>query len=164
MVNHVPLRLPLWDELPTESLRMKQLLEITNQYVEPIIDDTLTQTMMHNYFKADVLPAPVGKFYEQKDVAGAIVVDLLKNNFSLNEIKYALHWVLREFSPKEGYDNFVNMFNEQAKQEPFSPKSLTSIDLKSATEVTKMQYAGLHSILYWYYSKKMLEEDWEKKQ
>lgn len=55
------IRLPLWAELPHLSLHLDQLLDITNMYLEPIIGDAITKTMMHNYFKAGIIIPPVKK-------------------------------------------------------------------------------------------------------
>lgn len=150
------IRLPLWAELPHLSLHLNQLLDITNMYLEPIIGDAITKTMMHNYFKAGIIIPPVKKRYSQKHVAGAIVVGLLKNVFTLDEIKQALVWILSDANAQQGYDNFVKMFNEQAAKPQLEPASVNSIDLGQASQSTVLQYEAVQSILYWLAAKNRL--------
>ena len=73
--------LPHWSDLPGFDLHLDQLIELTNGYLRPITGDIVTKTMMHNYFKADVLVAPDKKSYHKIHLAGAIIVGLLKNIF-----------------------------------------------------------------------------------
>ncbi|MFT8399749.1 MAG: DUF1836 domain-containing protein [Lentilactobacillus diolivorans] len=152
-------KLPLWDELPGFSLHLDQLLDITNSYVEPIIGETVTKTMIHNYFKGQILDSPETKGYERKQLAGAIVVDLLKNVFTLSEIKQGLNWILVDASPQEGYDNFARMFNEQAAQKRIGSTKVTSIDLKSASKATVMQYHAVQAILFWLSTRRILKDN-----
>ncbi|WP_283678923.1 DUF1836 domain-containing protein [Lentilactobacillus sp. Marseille-Q4993] len=155
-----PLKLPLWEELPDFSLHLDQLIEFTNKYVEPIVGDKLTKTMMHNYFKANVIKSPDGKLHDRIQVAGAIVVSLLKNVFSLTEIKLGLAWILSDDSPQVGYDNFVKMFNEQAEQKL---NEVTSIDLKGASKPTVMQYNAVQTVLFWRTTKILLRTKFDEK-
>nr|WP_252893057.1 DUF1836 domain-containing protein [Lentilactobacillus otakiensis] len=59
--TELQIKLPMWEELPTFSLHLDQLLDLTNGYLEPIIGDKITKTMLHNYFKAKILVPPVKK-------------------------------------------------------------------------------------------------------
>lgn len=152
------IKLPIWDELPNFDLHLDQLLDLTNQYLTPIIGSKITKTMMHNYFKADIIVPPTRKKYWRMQLAGAIVVGLLKNIFTLAEIQAGLKALLKDSSPKTGYNNFVLMFNEQAAQSGTVPAALNSLDLKSANKPTIMQYDAVQSILFWLAAKKRLEE------
>ncbi|WCJ51304.1 DUF1836 domain-containing protein [Lentilactobacillus buchneri] len=130
--TELQIRLPMWEELPAFSLHLDQLLDLTNEYLEPIIGDKITKTMLHNYFKAKILVPPVKKKYQRTQLAGAIVVGLLKNIFTLNEVKAGLITLLGNGTPKTGYNNFVIMF--------------------------KMQYDAVQSILFWLSAKNRLHE------
>ena len=72
-------RLQLWSELPSFNLHLDQLLDIKNSFVEPMIEEKITKTMMHNYFKVEIIEAPIKKRYARKHLAGAIVVGVFKN-------------------------------------------------------------------------------------
>jgi len=131
--------------------------------VEPIIGEKLTKTMMHNYFKSGVLESPQGKLHTQMQLAGAIIVDLLKKIFTLTEIKAGLKIMLADTSPQVAYDTFVDIFNEQASRESLSSKALTNIDIEAATPIIQMEYAAVESILFWVDSRKILYENIESK-
>ena len=151
------LRLPLWAELPQFSLHLDQLLDITNMVLAPITEDQVTKTMMHNYFKAEIIMAPVKKRYTQGHLAGAIVVGLLKNVFALTELKQAMGWLLADAPAQEAYDNFVKLFNEQAAQQGqlATPKPV-SVDLTTASPATVMQYEAVQAVLHWLAAKRVL--------
>ncbi|EHO50322.1 DUF1836 domain-containing protein [Lentilactobacillus kisonensis] len=153
----------MWDELPTLDLHLDQLLALTNQYLSPIIGSQITKTMMHNYFKANIIVPPIKKKYWRTQLAGAIVVGLLKNIFTLNEIKVGLRAILADNSPKVGYNHFVIMFNEQAAKAGTVPSALNSLDLESADTSTIMQYDAVQSILFWLAAKARLAEASTKK-
>lgn len=155
--TELQIKLPMWEELPAFSLHLDQLLGLTNEYLEPIIGDKITKTMLHNYFKAKILVPPVKKKYQRIQLAGAIVVGLLKNIFTLNEIKNGLMILLGSGSPKVGYNNFVAMFNEQAAKVGEEADDPTSLELESASPATLMQYEAVQSILFWLLAKYRLD-------
>ncbi|WP_416353128.1 DUF1836 domain-containing protein [Agrilactobacillus fermenti] len=157
--NHTVIaKLPNWDDLPSFGLQLKQLIEVANSFIVPITGQQITKTMIQNYFKDGVLDTPEHQTYERKQVAGAIVVGMLKNVFSLNEIRNGLHWILTESAPQSGYDNFVNIFNEQAAENLLEPKSLKKIKLKSPSQSTIMQYGAVQTVLFWLFTKNFLQD------
>lgn len=156
--TELQIKLPMWDELPAFSLHLDQLLDLTNEYLQPIIGEQITKTMLHNYFKAKILVPPMKKKYQRTQLAGAIVVGLLKNIFSLNEVKAGLMSILENGTPKTGYNNFVVMFNEQAAKAGKELSDPTSLELTSASQPTLMQYDAVQSILFWLSAKNRLQE------
>ena len=156
--TELQIRLPMWEELPAFSLHLDQLLDLTNEYLEPIIGDKITKTMLHNYFKAKILVPPVKKKYQRTQLAGAIVVGLLKNIFTLNEVKAGLITLLGNGTPKTGYNNFVVMFNEQAAKAGKELSDPTSLELASAGQPTLMQYDAVQSSLFWLSAQNRLHE------
>lgn len=152
--NEFP-RLPLWSELPSFSLHLDQLLDITNSFVEPMIEEKITKTMMHNYFKAGLIEAPIKKKYERKQLAGAIVVGVLKNVFSLSEIEQGLCFILEDTSPEEGYDNFIKIFNDQSSQKV----PTTSVNLETTSRTTLVQYSAVQSVLFWFLARRLIQKN-----
>ena len=82
--------IPRWAELPSIDLYMDQVVAL--------IDDTfgtffacigaapLTKSMVNNYVKAKIVDAPVNKKYPKLSVAMIIVVYILKNCYSTEEV------------------------------------------------------------------------------
>ncbi|GAB6092928.1 DUF1836 domain-containing protein [Furfurilactobacillus curtus] len=153
-----PMRLPLWQDLPTFDLHLTQLLDLTNQYLAPITHDTITKTMMHNYFKANVLVPPDKKHYHQIHLAGAIVVGLLKNIFTLEELRLALQYILVENSPQTGYDRFANMFNHEAADGTFKRSKLSDEQLSSMSVAAVIQYNAMEALLFWLAARQLLQQ------
>ncbi|WP_317767368.1 DUF1836 domain-containing protein [Pediococcus ethanolidurans] len=152
-------RLPLWSELPNFDLHLDQLLDITNSFVEPLIEEKITKTMMHNYFKAGIIEAPIKKKYERKQLAGAIVIGVLKNVFSLSEIEQGLCLILADTSPAVGYDNFIKMFNEQSSQKAIKNPPMTSINLETTSGTTLVQYSAVQSVLFWFLARRIIQKN-----
>lgn len=70
--TELEIRLPMWEELPAFSLHLDQLLDLTNEVLEPIIGDKITKTMLQNYFKARILVPPVKSKYHRTQLAGRL--------------------------------------------------------------------------------------------
>ncbi|GEK29229.1 DUF1836 domain-containing protein [Furfurilactobacillus siliginis] len=150
--------LPRWEELPSIDLHLDQLLELTNGYLAPITGDKITKTMMHNYFKAEVIVAPDKKSYHQIHLAGAIIVGLLKGIFTLDELKTALQSILNARYPQAGYNRFVDMFNHEAHNDAFKQSKLDGEDLGAMSPMTIIQYDALEALLFWLSARRRLHE------
>ena len=60
--------LPEWEELPKIDLYLDQVIALVNNYVgffvyDPVEDKLLTPSMVNNYVKLRLIPAPVRKKY-----------------------------------------------------------------------------------------------------
>lgn len=77
--------LPTWDKLPEVDLYMNQV----QMYLAKLaLDDVpLTQSMINNYVKAQVVSAPTNKMYSKEQIASFIMIMYLKKNLKLNDIK-----------------------------------------------------------------------------
>ena len=73
--------LPAWDELPDFELYMDQVLSLTGRYLEGMPnseDSKLTASMINNYVKVKIIPAPQGKRYSRRHVAYLLLLCILK--------------------------------------------------------------------------------------
>ncbi|GAF39595.1 hypothetical protein FC83_GL001032 [Agrilactobacillus composti DSM 18527 = JCM 14202] len=153
------LKLPLWADLPAFDLHLDQLLLLVNEYVAPISGEVVTKTMLHNYFKLKIIVPPVKKRYGRVQLAGAIVVALLKSVFALGEIKQGFDVVAKGHAPQKAYDNFAEIFNRQtsANTQQVAPHiSATSKDV--VDQLTQVQYAAVQAVLYWLAAKSQLHD------
>ena len=79
-------KLPYWEELPNLDLYMDQVIVLMenyfSQYMEP---DTkiITPSMINNYVKLGMMPAPVKKKYSKTHVAYLIIICSLKLSLTL---------------------------------------------------------------------------------
>ena len=100
------LLLPSWDELPSISLYMDQVVSIIEDAMASLPSDdarTVTPTMINNYVKQRVLPPPVKKRYERGHVAALLVICTLKRVLSMREITALLAVLTQDGTAKEGY-------------------------------------------------------------
>lgn len=83
-------RLPRYNELSSVSLYRDQVIGVVEQALEPFRDcidgELLTPSMVNNYVKAGLLPAPVKKQYGREHIARLIVICIFKQVLSIQAI------------------------------------------------------------------------------
>lgn len=149
-----PNLLPLWEDLPAFKIYLDQLLDLSKHYIEPITGDKLTKTMMHNYTKASIIVKPVDKRYQRIQLAGAIVVSLLKPIFSLDQIKAGLMLELHNDSPKIAYNRFAKLYNELIVAVANNQDLLPTANL--ASDAALIQYQAILAVIFRSQSLKIL--------
>ncbi len=101
---------PRWDELPDIELYVDQVVS----YIEMHLSDLdvaqegrlITASMINNYVKMKLIPAPVKKRYGVRQLARLIVVCSLKHDFSIAELSSMMNMVLSRFQNRVAYDMF----------------------------------------------------------
>lgn len=85
--------------MPTIDIYLDQLVTYLEQYLNPYIgseeNPVITKTMINNYVKQQVVPAPVKKKYAREQIACLFVICVLKQVYSINNIS-----ALIDFSSK----------------------------------------------------------------
>ena len=82
-------RLPRWNELPDLDIYMDQVLSLMTRYFNgyPGTDDKgLTSSMVNNYVKLGIMPAPRSKKYNREHLAHLIVICILKTVMPIGQI------------------------------------------------------------------------------
>ncbi|MCD8322793.1 MAG: DUF1836 domain-containing protein [Oscillospiraceae bacterium] len=85
--------LPRWDDLPNLDLYMDQVLALVDHYLGdyPGFDEKgLTASMVNNYVKLKVIPAPTRKRYTRTHLAYLIIICVLKPCLSITFIQQLL--------------------------------------------------------------------------
>lgn len=104
-------RIPLWDELPKIDLYMDQVIEIVNDYISVFksFSDSasITPTMINNYVKHKIMPAPAKKKYSKIHLAYIIMICILKQTLNISTIQKLLPCDIAEEDVKKTYDSFV---------------------------------------------------------
>ncbi|NMB17949.1 MAG: DUF1836 domain-containing protein [Erysipelothrix sp.] len=103
-------RLPRFDELPEIALYLDQVIEYVNEVLADLHQDkreVITRSMVNNYVKHKIMPAPHKKRYTNEHIAYIIVISTFKSIMSLNNIDVGIQSVLSGMEPKLGYDVFV---------------------------------------------------------
>jgi hypothetical protein len=108
------IHLPRWNELPAMDLYMDQVLSTVDPCFEEYRDDShvLTGTMVNNYVKLGLIPAPVRRRYPRGTVARLIVIVTLKPLFQVKEIAQLIEITLDAYSIDKAYDAYCDMFEK----------------------------------------------------
>lgn len=106
------LHCPRFHELPLIDLYAQQVLDYVNEklwlFVQPPIGKVLTKTMMNNYVKSGILPAPVKKKYSREALMVILLIVMLKELYAMDEIA-----VLIRLIGNHGYDCFAECLEAQ---------------------------------------------------
>ena len=103
--------IPRWNELPNIDLYMDQVLNyIENSLKDYIKSDEkfLTKTMINNYVKHGILQPPINKKYNKLHIAELFAICILKQVYSISEIKELLALALKTNSAENSYNKFCD--------------------------------------------------------
>ncbi len=116
-------KMPRYNELPKIELYMDQLIS----YIEGVLralqindkDKFITTAMVNNYVKQGVIPPTEKKRYNKKHIAYLIVICILKQIYTINEISELIKIQADNVELLKAYDYFADEF-ETALQLTFT--------------------------------------------
>lgn len=107
--------IPRWNELPNIDLYMDQVLN----YIESVLNDYIksdekyiTKTMINNYVKQGILESPINKKYNRLHISKLFVICILKQVYSISEIKELISLALEINSAENGYNRFCDYLTD----------------------------------------------------
>ena len=117
--------LPTWDELPTIELYMDQVIILLSNYLGIFSavsndDKIITPTMINNYVKQKIIPAPVKKKYSKMHLAYLIIVCILKQTLSISMISKIIPPDLNE-------EEVTAVVKNQAKAFTYVTEQITAV-------------------------------------
>ena len=105
--------IPRWEELPNIDLYMDQVVSFVEEsliILFPSKDDTkdkvVTKTMINNYVKHGILTPPINKKYNRTHLARLIVICILKQVYSINDINSLIDLALETSGIEISYNKF----------------------------------------------------------
>ena len=101
-------RLPRYDELPDVGLYLEQTVTYINQYIRPLGCTPITNSMVSNYVKQNVVPGPIKKQYYNEQIAHLMVIAIVKNVLSLENICKLFHMQKGVYTDQVAYDYFCS--------------------------------------------------------
>lgn len=107
--------IPRWNELPNIDLYMDQVLNYIESSLKDYIksdEKFLTKTMINNYVKQGILQSPVNKKYNRLHIAELFVICILKQVYSISEIKELIALALKTNSAENSYNKFCDYLTE----------------------------------------------------
>ena len=101
---------PRWEELPDVELYVDQMVSYIERHLS-VLDigqegHFITASMINNYVKMKLIPAPVKKKYGIRQLARLIVVCSLKRDFSISELFKMMSIELARFENRIIYNLF----------------------------------------------------------
>lgn len=128
---------PRFNELPTVPLYKDQVILYIEGVLKPLNierdEKFLTPTMLNNYVKQKVVSPPKDKRYNEKHLAYLIVVCILKQVYSLNEICELIKLQIGTCPIEHAYDYFCVEL-EKALEAVFKTRDFS--EPSSATKMT----------------------------
>lgn len=140
--------LPRWEELPELDLYMDQVIQLVDQYLAPVIQSEkhslLTPSMVNNYVKKGLIPAPNKKRYNRKHLAFLIAITLLKQVLTIPEVKNGILFQGKVSGIREAYDLFcteqelaIHYIASQATQQSLPTNNQNEIELLAVRVATR---------------------------
>lgn len=107
-------RCPRWNELPDIGLYIDQVISILEKNLRIFSSGSdqklITPTMINNYVKQKMIPAPINKRYDRRHVANLTAICMFKRFISLSDIRAIRERMLESFSTEDCYDLFCSEF------------------------------------------------------
>ncbi len=108
-------KLPYWDELPEIDLYMDQVIALMEKYLSFHITDEntsiITHSMINNYVKHGIMPAPVKKKYSRQHIAYLIIICTLKQALPIADIKHLIEIRVKRTSIEETLNFFSDLYD-----------------------------------------------------
>lgn len=132
------IHIPRWNELPEIDLYLDQVVGYLEKYLEQYNvnkdDKIITKTMINNYVKQGIMPAPEKKKYSRKHIAYLIVICVLKQIYSINDIGKLIALTIQSFEINKAYNSFCANL-ELSMKNAFTRKNFPNVE-----EMTEEQY------------------------
>ena len=141
-------RLPRWTELPDLELYMDQVLGLIDRYLGsyPGFDRKgLTASMVNNYVKLGIMPAPVKKKYTRAHLAYLIIICILKASIPIAGIQKMIEGQLTRWEIGQVYDHFCVLFDHTGQAVADSLEQLPPSSLDEADPDAPIWYAALRA-------------------
>lgn len=130
--------LPRFDALPHVSLYRDQVIEYIERCLEPLSicveQPLITPSMINNYVKVGLVPAPIKKQYGREQVARLMVICLFKQALPIAAIQALFNMQRLSYNEDVAYDYVVDQL-ERSLQSAFSAEQKPVPD--TATVVTR---------------------------
>lgn len=151
---------PKYSEIPSILLYKDQVILYIEETLKPLNmnpdEKLLTPTMLNNYVKQKIVSPPKNKRYDERHIAYLIIVCLLKQIYSLNEI-YELIKIQMESTPIDKVYDFFCVELEKALNFTFKEdEAIKPSSAKITTIQTELVRSSAISLSHKLFIKKYL--------
>ena len=103
-------RLPRYEEIPNVGLYLEQTTKYISEYLAPLGDYGLTNSMISNYVKKGLVANPVKKQYDREQIAYLFFIAVAKTVLSLDALTGFIQLQKRTYPLDVAYDFFCRQF------------------------------------------------------
>ncbi len=105
--------LPTYREIPNVGLYLDQVSKYINECFGDELDFSITNSMISNYVKHDLVANPVKKLYYRDQIASLLFITLTKSVIALEDLKALLEKQTEICETERAYSYFADTFNKR---------------------------------------------------
>lgn len=102
--------LPRYNEIPNVGLYLEQTSKYISEYLAPLGEYGLTNSMISNYVKKGLVANPVKKQYDREQIVYLFFIAVAKTVLSLDALTGFIDLQKRTYSLEKAYDFFCRQF------------------------------------------------------
>lgn len=133
-------KIPRWEDLPDIELYMDQVISFIEQHLSILTSGAdkkiITSSMINNYVKLGLIPKPVKRRYNKTHLAYLFAISILKNVFTIQEVKDGILFQANINGEKMAYNSFceeqenaIQILAEQLKSEERDSQAKINLDV-----------------------------------
>ncbi len=156
------LHIARWEELPQFDLYVDQIVDFITRNLASLYEKDekiITRTMINGYVKQGLILPPVKKKYSRDQLAYLMVICLLKNVYSLEEVKELLRIQIAAFPLDRSYDYFLIEFEDCLKNIFHQDETKQTPATYRNQEVVFLLHSTVLSLVYKIKIQKSLKSD-----
>ncbi len=128
--------IPRWEELPDIELYMDQVITFIEKHLCTLITGEgkkiITSSMINNYVKLGLIPKPIKRRYNKTHLAYLFAISILKNVFTIQEVKDGILFQANIDGEKMAYNNFCE---EQENAIKILGQQIKSADIEEESKI-----------------------------
>ena len=105
-----PFRLPRYAQIPDIGLYLEQVVRYVNAYLAPLGEPELSPSMVSNYVKQRLIPAPQKKVYSSEQLARLMFIAAVKPVVPLEGLRLMFGIQEDSYALQTAYDYFCDEF------------------------------------------------------
>lgn len=149
-------RLPRYHEIPTVGLYLEQATKYISEYLSPIQENCITNSMISNYVKKHLIASPVKKQYSRDQIAYLFFIAIAKNILSLDALQGFIQLQIRTYPLQKAYDYFCEEL-ENLLMFTFEIRDTVDSTSDANTDEKRLLYSCIVSVTQKIYLEKCLE-------
>ncbi len=149
------IHLPRWEEFPQFDLYIDQVIAFVNEKLSvfnPSGDSLITPSMINNYVKNGVLPAPVKKKYNREHLAKLLIICIEKRMLSIADTAETINAMSRSMGFSEGYDIYCDELEyavlSTVLPEKYPVRSVVDAETRELATMRSMTYAVANILVF----------------